>query len=221
MDGIHDLGGMHGFGPVAREVHEPVFHHDWERRVFGMNFAAIPHNVDQFRHAIETMEPAAYLGASYYEKWLHAIEHDAIVGGVVRPEELAAWRGRIASEGTGVVPRREDPSTAAAFVAAIRAPATAPGPGGGRFRPGDAVRVSRRAPSGHTRCPRYVRGADGTIEHCLGEQPLPDAGAAGERRAEPLYSVAFEAVALWGSGDHTVSVDLWESYLEPGTTGGH
>jgi nitrile hydratase subunit beta len=82
------------------------------------------------------------------------------------------------------------------------------------------VRVTRVAKRGHTRCPRYVRGAMGRVERVLGVHALPDAGAVGEEFAEPLYSVAFVAEDLWGNGDHVVLVDLWESYLEPGGNDG-
>jgi nitrile hydratase beta subunit len=214
MDGVHDLGGMQGFGRIEREPDEPAFHHDWERRVFGLNFAALPRNVDQFRHAIERMDPVTYLRATYYEKWLHAIEQGAVSTGVVTEVELAEREQRIASAGRDAIPRREDPATAAGLVAAIRVPAVAPDPGCGRFRPGDRVRVRRAAPEGHTRCPAYVRGAVGTVERCLGEHPLPDAGAVGERRPETLYTVAVAADELWAGADHTVLLDLWENYLD-------
>ena len=70
MNGAHDLGGMHGFGPINPEPNEPVFHHDWERRVFGMGIAGFGggyYNSDQLRHAMERMGAVAYLSTSYYE----------------------------------------------------------------------------------------------------------------------------------------------------------
>ena len=91
MNGIHDLGGMHGLGPIDREADEPYFHHDWEKRVFGLffaNFAQGHFNVDQFRHAIEKMGPAEYLQTSYYEHWLHAFEALLNEKGIVTTEEL-------------------------------------------------------------------------------------------------------------------------------------
>jgi nitrile hydratase subunit beta len=221
MDGIHDLGGMHGFGPVVREPDEPVFHHDWERRVFGLNFSSIPHNVDQFRHAIEQMGPREYLGSSYYERWRHAIEHDAIAGGVITSESIESWIERIQRDGLDAVPRRLDPEAAIGMVRAVTTPRPPPVLDAvGRFATGDHVRVTRTSKPGHTRCPRYVRGAIGRVERALGVHPLPDAGAVGEEFAEPLYSVAFAAEELWGNGDHVVFVDVWESYLEPGGDNG-
>lgn len=96
MNGVHDLGGMHGFGPIRAEQNEPVFHHDWERRVFGVMMATFGgghFNVDQFRHGIERMEPAEYLSSSYYEHWLHALETLLQEHGVVTAEELEAkWK---------------------------------------------------------------------------------------------------------------------------------
>ncbi len=94
MDGVHDMGGMHGFGAIAREVDEPVFHADWERRVFALELLVEAFvegaNIDAFRHAVERLDPATYLGASYYEKWALALETLLVDAGVVTPEEVAA-----------------------------------------------------------------------------------------------------------------------------------
>jgi nitrile hydratase beta subunit len=101
MNGVHDLGGMHGMGPINPEPNEPVFHADWERRVFGVMmtmFGGGQYNVDQFRHAIERMEPAEYLRSSYYEHWLHAVETLLVEKGAVKPEELAAKWAAIGKE---------------------------------------------------------------------------------------------------------------------------
>jgi len=92
MNGIHDLGGMHGMGAVTTEENEPPFHHEWERRTFSL-FASLfvggHFNVDMFRHAIERMNPAHYLEESYYEHWMHAFETLLLEKGVITPEELA------------------------------------------------------------------------------------------------------------------------------------
>ena len=93
MNGIHDLGGMHGIGPIRRENDEPVFHEDWEGRVFGLfisMFAGGHYNVDEFRHGIERMDPAEYLQSSYYEHWLHTLETNLIEKGVLTGNELDA-----------------------------------------------------------------------------------------------------------------------------------
>ena len=102
MNGIHDLGGMHGLGPIAPETNEPVFHEDWERRVFGVmiaTFAGGNYNVDEFRHGIERMKPADYLSTSYYEHWLHTIEANLIEKGVITRKELDDRIARLAKGG--------------------------------------------------------------------------------------------------------------------------
>lgn len=217
MDGVHDLGGVEGFGAVVVEADEPVFHHEWERRVFGCNFAAIPGGVDPFRHAIERMGARAYLSTSYYEHWLVAIETRAVESGVVPAAALEA--ARVAVTTGASVPRRDDPARAAATVAAVRTPSRPGAVAPGRFGIGDLVRVSRRSPPGHTRCPRYVRGAVGVVDAHHGTVRLPDASAAGRDEAAPLYGVRFDARDLWGAGAHQVHLDLWEPYLEPEPTG--
>ena len=91
MNGVHDLGGMHGMGPIDPEPNEPVFHASWERTVFGLfvtTFAGGHFNVDQFRHAIEKMHPAHYLTSSYYEHWLHAMESMLIDSKVLSESEI-------------------------------------------------------------------------------------------------------------------------------------
>jgi nitrile hydratase subunit beta len=101
MNGIHDLGGMHGFGPIQPERDEPVFHEPWERRVFGMmiaTFAGGQFNVDQFRHAIERMPPAHYLESSYYEHWLAALETLLVENGALTRDELEARRRALTKE---------------------------------------------------------------------------------------------------------------------------
>ncbi len=99
MNGIHDLGGMHGLGPLVVERDEPVFHHEWERRVFGMFlpiFATGAFNIDELRHAIERMGAAAYLNTSYYEHWLHAFETLLVEKGTLTGGELAERQQQIA-----------------------------------------------------------------------------------------------------------------------------
>ena len=102
MNGVHDLGGMHGLGPIVREDNEPYFHEPWEERVFGMFIAAFAggvYNVDEFRHSIERMAPAHYLTTSYYEHWLHAIETLSVEKGLVSRDELEARMAAIAAAG--------------------------------------------------------------------------------------------------------------------------
>jgi nitrile hydratase beta subunit len=103
VNGVHDLGGMHGMGPIMPEPDEPVFHEDWERRMFALmiaTFAGGNFNVDEFRHGIERMAPAEYLGTSYYEHWLHTVETMLVEKGVLSREELAARKAQLEREGS-------------------------------------------------------------------------------------------------------------------------
>jgi nitrile hydratase len=101
MNGVHDLGGMHGMGPINPEPNEPVFHAPWERTVFGLfvtTFAGGHFNVDEFRHAIERMAPAEYLQSTYYEHWLHAIEGMLVERGTLTEAEIASRMRELSQE---------------------------------------------------------------------------------------------------------------------------
>jgi nitrile hydratase len=209
VDGVHDLGGMQDFGPVVVEPNEPAFHAPWEGRVFGLVAtlsAQRLYSMNAFRHAIERMDPAHYLGSSYYEHWLTAVATLLIERGIVEPEELDGGFGE-----SFLVAR---PMRAPRWRADRTATAAQPT----RFRVGDRVRVREMHPRGHTRCPRYVRGRRGVVERCEGECVLPDAEVHGEQPpTEQTYCVRFDSAELWGAEaepDATVSVDLWDSYLE-------
>ena len=91
MNGAHDMGGMHGFGPINPEPDEPVFHHEWERRAFAITVAAGflgKWNLDMSRYARERMEPAEYLSTSYYEHWIHGLELLLVEKGLLTQEEI-------------------------------------------------------------------------------------------------------------------------------------
>jgi nitrile hydratase beta subunit len=216
VNGPHDLGGAHGFGPVEVEPDEPVFHADWERRIFGITMAVIGRriaNLDEVRYARERIPPARYLASSYYENWLRAMETLLVEKGVAAPEELAERREAVA-EGT------RDDDFVAGMLAFVREGASMlrQVPHAWRFRPGDAVLARNVHPRGHTRLPRYVRGRHGTVTRVHGAFPLPDASAHGDDRAEHLYNVRFEGEELWGESAErrtSVSIDLYESYLAP------
>jgi len=220
MDSVHDIGGMQGFGPVEAEPDEPPFHAPWEGRVHGLMLAsALALGGGSLRPDIERMGSAAYLSTSYYEHWLAGVEARVIGRSAVTRDELAAKQHAIAAGEP--VPEHRDPE-AGAFARSLFGPFEvdqhdAPA---ARFGPGDAVRVKRMHPAGHTRCPRYVRGARGTIALVHPAQPLPDRAVQGEIDAEAFYSVAFAPAELWGAdaepGAATILVDLWESYLEGG-----
>jgi nitrile hydratase subunit beta len=217
MNGVHDMGGMDGFGPVVPEQNEPVFHAEWERRMFGLVLPlvrATQSAFDEFRHAIERMPPAQYLASSYYERWLAAAETLLVERGVVTLEEL------LAKEDTSI-----DPALIANSV-----PARGPNPvkdkspkkpPRARFAKGDRVRGRNLNPSGHTRLPRYVRGKSGVVARDWGVFDFADTKAhrAGSK-PQHCYSVAFDARELWGNSTKAnsrerVYIDLWEDYLEP------
>ncbi len=205
MNGIHDMGGLTCFGPVVREVDEPVFHDGWERRVFAVSMlsGSALGPVDVFRHAIERMDPQHYLATTYYEHWLAGIER------------LAAERHLAdAAPAARTLQAEQLDAIVARGVSAAR--------DSDDFRPryavGDAVVAKNLNPRGHTRLPRYVRGRRGEIAAVRGNHVFPDTAAhlAGEH-PQPLYSVRFSARELWGpdapAGD-SLYLDLWESYLE-------
>ena len=223
MNGAHDLGGMHGFPELGYERDEPVFHHEWERRCFALNFAADSlgrWNSDMWRHAAERMDPHEYLTTSYYEHWLHAMETLLVEHGVLSRGELDA---RLAGDFTPVAPAPGGPAAlAAAEVEAALLhgePAARDVMRPARFRPGERVRTVNMHPEGHTRLPRYARAKRGTVRDERGVHLFPDRRAAGENdAAERLYGVEFSARELWGDDApprDTVRLDLWDSYLEP------
>ena len=207
MDGIHDLGGMQGFGPVDHSPSEPVFHAAWEavaRVLMNLVAEAAGASGGEFRHSIERMDPGHYLTSSYYEHWLTGAAALAVEHGLVTPQELAARAGgAFPLSGPVLAPAVTDPGLD------LSEP---------RFGLGERVRVRDWHPAGHTRCPRYIRGKSGTVVRLDGIYSVPDVEAHGlGRRREPTYSVRFEAADLWHDGQDGVAVhvDLWDSYLEP------
>jgi nitrile hydratase len=210
VDGIHDMAGMHGFGPVEPEVDEPVFHERWEGRVVGLMIAtaAAGLRAGSVRPGIEAMAAAQYLDASYYERWLFSVERSLVASGALTDAEIderAAHPKEV---------HAERPEWARGLRRALQRPNEHPPPRtAARFAVGDRVTVKRMAPPGHTRCPRYVRGVSGVITTVHGGWPLPDASGTGE--PETTYTVRFDAADLWGTDSEpgAVYVDLWESYL--------
>ena len=218
MNGVHDLGGMHGFGPVIPELNEPVFHAEWERRAFALTLAmAMPGgwNIDMGRFARENRQPAEYLSMSYYQIWFAALEEMMRERGLVADDEIAAGHSlhppkpvkRILSpEDVAKTLHRGGPTERETNTAAA-------------FKAGERVRAKNINPLAHTRLPRYVRGHIGTIERVLGCHVFPDSNARGAgENPQWLYTVRFDGRELWGpDGDPmtTVSVDAWEPYLEP------
>jgi nitrile hydratase len=217
LNGIHDMGGMHGFGPILREENEPIFHHAWEGRVFAMEV-----NVPGLtRYAIEQMDPAHYLASSYYEKWLYAHSQGLIEAGVLTQKELDDTVAYFRSHPTASPTQRYDPERARQAVADLYQPRPLEREGDARplFDVGDAVRARKVHPAGHTRLPRYARGLRGVVTRYYGLQDIGDTLPPGvTAQPQPLYCVRFEATELWGQSAEpncAVYIDMWESYLEP------
>lgn len=216
MNGIHDMGGMHGMGPIEHEKNEPVFHAPWEGRVFAMNVAMgfwRKWNIDASRHGIEQIPPADYLRMSYYEKWFTRLVGLLLKSGLITQTEMASGR----PEG----PKQTPPFNAAKVAETLGkgGPYTRNVPAPPLFKAGQRVRARNLNPAGHTRLPRYVRGRVGAIHADHGVFVFPDTNAQflGEK-PQHLYSVRFAARELWGdeaSSRDSVYVDLWDDYLEP------
>ncbi len=205
------MGGMHGFGPVEPEPDEPVFHEPWEGRVFGLMIATSAKGLrqGQLRPAIEAIPAPEYLRISYYEKWLRAVEAGLAAAGTLTPGDIDAR----AAAPVEVAPTQDAPF-AEHLRRALQRPNEHPPPATpGRFGVGDRVTVLRMAPPGHTRCPRYVRGATGTVTAVHGGWPVPDRGDDSE--PETLYTVRFAQTDLWGADAEpgALYLDLWDSYL--------
>ena len=221
MHGVHDLGGMDGFGPVQAEPEssEPVFHAPWEGRVYGMvrSLGRLGKwNIDKGRYARERQAPAQYLRNSYYESWLAGLCTQLVEAGLVTPEELAS--GQAAGPAPDALRELVLRPGQAAGIPLAGPDYNRPAPAPPRFKPGDRVRALVRRPRGHTREPRYVHGRAGVVHEHYGAQVYADLAAEGVDEGHHLYSVRFDARELWGdSADPTsvVYVDLFEDYLEP------
>jgi len=217
VDGAHDMGGMDGFGPVVADG--DVFHQAWEPRLFALTrvarFAGL--TAGHTRAVIESMPPVEYLEASYYERWLWGLQRRLELAGTISADDVASTMAAIDGD---PLPRTSDPELATGVVEAQRSGEPMRTAAAAAFRPGQRVRVRRMRPEGHTRCPRYVRGAIGTIERVHGDDALADAVARGESGpVEAVYAVRFRSDDLFGPREeppYRVLVDLWESYLEEG-----
>lgn len=213
MNGIHDMGGMRGFGRVVPEENEPVFHAPWEGRLLALRgqVGRFGGNIDLRRHLIEQVPPARYLAASYYERWLDStLVYCELLGLITARERGAVDSGRVSAERDH---RRVRPARPPAHANYARPLDAAP-----LFAIGQTVRARNIHPQGHTRLPRYARGKSGTITADHGGFVFPDTNASmkGETPAR-LYTVRFSARELWGADANpkdTVSLDLWEPYLE-------
>jgi nitrile hydratase subunit beta len=218
MNGVHDMGGMHGMGPIQAENDEPVFHERWEGRAFGLTLAMAAWrkwNLDGSRHQRELIPGAEYLRMSYYERWMAGLVELLVKSGLVTSNELEKGKAFLDS------PKATPPLTADQVlpVLARGGPASRGVSVLSRFQVGQRVRARNMHPTGHTRLPRYARGKVGTIDRDHGLFVFPDANAhfLGEQ-PQHLYSVRFAASELWGEGSaahDTVNIDMWDDYLEP------
>jgi nitrile hydratase len=212
MNGIHDMGGMHGLGEIGYKENEPGFHEPWEVRVFALIRAM---QVGSLRPYIERIPAADYLRMSYYERWYTAFVTRLIERGIVARAEVERGQADPASEkATPVV------TSTVARELLFRTPHTeqdiALTP---RFRVGDRVRGRNIHPTTHTRMPRYTRGKTGVVERDRGVFHLPDSeqGSA-EPKPQHVYLIRFMARELWGEdapAHDALYIDMWEAYLEP------
>ncbi|KQV82078.1 nitrile hydratase subunit beta [Rhizobium sp. Root1220] len=217
MNGPHDLGGQMGFGPIAPEKDEPYFHADWEKRALGLTLSSGAFgawNIDESRHARESIAPADYLAASYYEIWTRALEVLLQRHGFVAADEIDTGHKRI----DGTTPKRVLKSDMVAGVLAKGGPCDRPVATSPRFATGDRVRTRNFNPTTHTRLPRYARAKVGVIEAIQGSFVFPDDNAHGNgENPQWVYTVVFDGGEIWGEGADpslSVSIDAWESYLE-------
>jgi nitrile hydratase subunit beta len=221
MDGVHDMGGMHGFGRVVEPGCELAYHEPWELRVFAIQMLVGLEGLGAGpggRPVREEMDPAQYLAASYYERWLFSAEQRLLRKDTITPGEIEGVIERI--EAGESISQHHDGAMAERIKADLRAVYPMDRAAGDvRFGHGQRVRVKRMHPARHTRCPRYARGAIGVIESVRGADRLPDHAVYGEQvTPEPVYSVSFRSQELWGPSKEppwTVLLDLWDSYLDP------
>lgn len=216
MDGIHDMGGMHGFGPIPYEKNEPTFHHDWERRVWGVCQASTyPDwaNLDNGRHSLELMPPRLYVSYSYFERWLYGLTTTLLTGGLVTLDEVKNAKAASGSirRTDAAGPETVDPYAHEEYRREIESPR--------RFAVGDPVRTGNPHPAGHTRLPRYARDKLGQVHLHHGAHVLPDSHAHGKGECPThLYTVAFPARELWGLEANARDkgfLDVWECHLDP------
>lgn len=217
MNGVHDMGGMHGMGPIQHEKNEPVFHAPWEGRLYAMNrYLALwgKWTTDASRQVKEVIPPADYFRMSYYEKWHAGIIALLVKTGLVTQEEINS--GRRAPGSPKATPPLTGAQAPAWFAKAV--PKKKGPPVDARFQAGQRVRARNINPEGHTRLPRYARGKVGVVERDHGVFAFPDRIAHFlPDKPQHVYSIRFTARELWGDAakpHDAVYLDLWDDYLE-------
>jgi nitrile hydratase subunit beta len=218
MDGIHDMGGMQGWGRVSIDPNEPVFAEPWEAKAFA--FGALSArlsggNLDAMRHAIDRQHPYDYLVDGYYGRWLGCVETQLVDTGVLPAGAVEArarkLRGENVTEPAATEPHKPDYQPTAG--GSLRTIESEP-----RFKVGDTVRAKTSANAGHSRLPRYTRGHTGTVVTIQPAQVLPDTHAHFvAENAQHVYAVSFPSTTLWGADaeDFTLTIDMYDDYLEP------
>jgi nitrile hydratase beta subunit len=220
MNGVHDMGGMHGFGPIDVEENEPVFHDAWEGRIYGLRTTRSVEIPGGGRYSIERLDPALYLASSYYERWLHSTVQGLIEAGAFSAAEFDESLAYFEANPDAQPPERYDPEAVEKIVTRIHSDKTQrrevdveP-----KFAIDDSVTTRNMHPKGHTRLVAYARGKRGIIVNYHGTQVYDDAQSAGlGPHPQPLYSVRFDGRELWGESaepNSSVHLDMWESYLE-------
>lgn len=218
MNGMHDVGGMDGFGPIDIEKNEPVFHHPWESKAFAMNmlmFGWRKWNVDKFRSSIEKLTPRQYLALSYYQRWVTSLADRGIEAALFTAEDVKAGHAAPGS------PKLTPPIKAEMIPVRFKTPRNYARPVDTKpmYKVGDKIRTVTDSPEGHTRLPRYARGRDGVIIHYHGATVFADSSANGNENPQHLYAVRFSARELWGQqGDprDSITLDLYEPYFQHG-----
>ncbi len=217
MNGVHDMGGMQGYGAIPIEADEPVWHSDWESKTWALRIAMGAHgkwNIDMGRHANESLGPAQYLNFSYYERWITSLADLLVEADLVSLAEIEAGHAAPGSEKNPSPPGADQLMKARTSGRQSRRDLEA----APKFSVGDAVRTNTNSPRGHTRLPAYARGRVGEIIIHHGAHVFPDSSAHGGGDApQHLYAVRIAANELWGvngSAKDSVILDLSESYLD-------
>ena len=219
MNGIHDIGGMDNIGPVNIEKDEPVFHEDWERKVYAMTLATLGAGIfvtDEVRYMSETIPPADYLTLRYYEKWLYSLERLMLQKNVLTAEELESGEVSAPELTAGIEAASLERM---AYGMKNRIPVFVDADIPPRFKTGDAIIARNINPPHHTRIPRYIRGRRGVVETGHGIFLLPDTNAhGGPDKPQHVYSVRFSARELWGDdapANDSLYIDLFDDYMDP------
>ena len=215
MNSVHDMGGMHGMGPIEYDKDEPVFHEPWEGRAWAlvrtMGRWGTP-RTRNFRYELELIPAADYLRMSYYERFISLMIDRLLRANLVTRSELERGTAESGSPKPAPPPPQAGRAgTAASGVDAHVKP---------RFKVGQQVRARVINPLGHTRLPRYTRGRLGRIARDHGPFAFQDTDVHGDPLSQipqHVYTVRFAARELWGAQADPrdgVYVDVWDDHLE-------